>query len=398
MRKRRALVLSRTTNGSRRASKKDFGLFLPWLEKIFKLKRQIADHWGYPETPYDALLDEYEPGATARSTGEVLGGLREKLVPWVQKIADAPFKPRTDFLTRTYPIEAQKRVAREAMAAIGFDTDAGRLDISAHPFCSGTGGDVRLTTRYFEDQPFASLYGVVHEAGHGLYEQGLSEDHAGAPLGSSCSMSIHESQSRLWENIVGRSKGFLTFFEPRLRAAYPEQLNGVSVGEVYAAVNRVEPSLIRVEADEVTYGLHIVLRFELERELMAGDLAVADLPAAWNKKMEQYLGITPPDDADGCLQDVHWSFGMVGYFPSYALGSLNGAQLFAQCKRDIPGVEDGFVRGEFAPLLEWLREKVHRVGRLYLPNDLIAHVTGKPPSADDFMAYVAEKFGTLYGI
>ncbi|MCL4235639.1 MAG: carboxypeptidase M32, partial [Deltaproteobacteria bacterium] len=223
-------------------------------------------------------------------------------------------------------------------------------------------------------------------------------EHLGAPLGSSSTMSIHESQSRLWENVIGRSKSFIAHFEKNLRAAYPEQLRDVSIDEIYAAVNRVEPSLIRVEADEVTYGLHIVVRFEIERELMSGALPVSDLPAAWNARMEKYLGITPPNDAEGCLQDVHWSLGLVGYFPSYALGSLNAAQLFAAARRDIPGLDAKLAGGEFSALLGWLRENVHRLGRRYTPDDLIEHVTGNRPSADDFMAYIAGKFGGLYGV
>lgn len=381
---------------ARRESK--FEIFAPWLEKIFVIKKRIADYWGYPDTPYDAMLDDYEPGSTTASVGGVLGDLRDKLVPWVHGIAASSVKPRTDFLSRGFPKDAQRELGLAVIRAIGFDLDAGRVDISAHPFCSGTGNDVRLTTRYFEDQPFASFYGMIHEAGHGLYEQGLHPEHLGAPLGSSSTMSIHESQSRLWENVIGRSKSFIAHFEKDLRSAYPEQLRDVSIDEIYAAVNRVQPSLIRVEADEVTYGLHIVVRFEIERELMSGALPVADLPAAWNARMEKYLGITPPNDAEGCLQDVHWSLGLVGYFPSYALGSLNAAQLFAAARRDLPGLDAKLAAGEYKVLLEWLREKVHRLGRRYTPDDLIEHVTGKRPSADDFMAYIADKFGGLYGV
>ncbi|MBZ0271404.1 carboxypeptidase M32 [bacterium] len=376
----------------------DFSVFADWLEKIVSIKKRIAGHWGYPNEPYDAMLDDYEPGATAESTGEVLAGLRAKLVPWVRKFADSGRAPRIDFLSQRFPVASQTRLAKFAMTAIGFDPEAGRLDISAHPFCSGTGGDVRLTTRYYEDQPFASLYGVIHEAGHGLYEQNLAREHEGTPLGESSSMSIHESQSRLWENVVGRSRAFLAFMEPTLRAEYKEQLAGVSLDDLYFAVNRVEPSLIRVEADEVTYGLHIILRFEIERDLLSGKLAVKDLPAAWNAKMQEFLGVTPQNDALGCLQDVHWSLGMFGYFPSYLLGSLNAAQLYAKARTDVPGIDEGFAEGRFAPLLAWLRENVHTHGRRYLPADLIEHVTGRPPSPDDFMAYVAEKYGALYGV
>ncbi|MCB1153388.1 carboxypeptidase M32 [bacterium] len=378
-------------------AQKDFSIFAPHLETIVGLKKRVAEIWGYAETPYDALLNAYEPGATTASIGKRLGELREKLVPWVEKIAAAP-APRRDFLTKNFPIEQQKKLARAAMEVIGFNTDGGRLDIAVHPFCTGTGGDVRLTTRYFENEPFASFYGVLHEAGHGLYEQGLREDALGTPLGWSSTMAIHESQSRMWENEIGRSRAFLKFFESRLQEAYPTQLSGVSIDELYAAINHVEPSLIRVEADEVTYGLHIALRFEIERDLLSGDLSVSDLPAAWNKKVEEYLGITPKDDAEGCLQDVHWSIGALGYFPSYALGSLNAAQFFAKLREDVGDVDGKIEAGDFGEILEWLHTNIHRHGRRYLPDELVEHVTGKPPAADDFMTYVAEKFGPIYGI
>jgi len=381
---------------ARKAS--DFSIFAPWLEKVIGLKRRIAEHWGYAETPYDAMLDDYEPGATARSTGEVLEGLRVKLVPWVKKIAQSSFTPRTDFFERGFPAEAQRQVAERTIALIGFDTEAGRLDVSAHPFCTGTGGDVRLTTRFLPNLPFASFFGVIHEAGHGMYEQGLPPEHLGAPLGVSCSMSIHESQSRMWENIVGRSRPFLSFVEPMLRDAFPRQLEGVTLDELCGAVNQVKPSLIRVEADEVTYGLHIVVRFEIERDLMSGALSVGDLPRAWNAKMQEYLGVTPPDDSQGCLQDIHWSLGYVGYFPSYALGSLNAAQFFAAYKRAIPDLEQRFAKGDFSALLSWLRQHIHSAGRQYLPNGLVEHVTGRSPSADDFMDYIAAKYGSLYRV
>lgn len=381
---------------ARKAS--DFELFAPWLQKIVDIKKRITEHWGYSETPYDALLDEYEPGATVANTGEKLMGLRAKLVPWVSKIKASSFSPRKDFLSRGFPAEDQRRLGHFVMEAIGFDTLAGRLDTSTHPFCSGTGGDVRLTTRYYEDQPFASLFGVIHEAGHGLYEQGLNKKVLGAPLGLSSSMSVHESQSRLWENMVGRSKGFLRFIDGRLREIFPTQLSGVSLEDIYGAINQVEPSFIRVEADELTYGLHIVMRFEIERDLLSGELSINDVPATWNKKMEEYLGIVPKTDAEGCLQDIHWSIGALGYFPSYVLGSMNAAQIFAACRRDVPDLDEQFSKGEFSELLAWLRVKIHGRGRRYLPDLLIEEVTGKPPDPDDFMDYVAEKFGDLYGV
>ncbi len=376
----------------------DFSLFAPWLEKIIDIKKQIAEHWGYPETPYDALLDQYEPGATAKSTAAKLEALREKLVPWVQKITDSPHQPRTDFLLRGYAVDKQEKLARFAMEAVGYDIEAGRLDVTTHPFCSGMGDDVRITTRYQEDEPFASLFGVIHETGHALYEQGLSREHLGAPLGSSSSMSIHESQSLFWENMIGRSKHFLRFIQGKIRDSFPAKLDDVSFDEMYAGINIVRPSLIRVEADDVTYGLHIVVRFEIEKDILSGKLSVSDIPKAWNQKIEQYLGVTPPNDAKGCLQDIHWSIGAFGYFPSYALGSMNAAQIFTALRRDIPDVYDQVEQGKFTEALQWLKEKVYMQGCRHLPDDLIEVVTGKQPSADDFIAHIAEKFGEIYQI
>ncbi len=376
----------------------DFSLFAPWLEKIIDIKKKVAECWGYPETPYDAFLDQYEPGATVKSTAAKLEAMREKLVPWVKKITNSPKQPRTDFLSRGYPVDKQDALARFAMGAIGYDTKAGRLDVTTHPFCSGMGDDVRITTRYQEDEPFASLYGVIHETGHALYEQGTNRDHHGAPLGQSSSMSIHESQSLFWENMIGRSKHFLRFIQGHIRESYPAQLADVSFDELYAGINVVRPSFVRVEADDVTYGLHIVVRFEIEKDILAGNLSVSEIPAAWNKKMEQYLGITPPNDAQGCLQDIHWSLGAFGYFPSYALGSMNAAQIFSALRRDIPDVYEQAEQGKFTETLQWLREKIHRQGCRHLPDDLIRDVTGKAPDADDFIAHIAEKFGEIYQV
>ena len=314
----------------------DFAHYRPWLEKMLHLKTQVADNVGFEGSIYNALLDEYEPYATAEEIGPVFGELRQHLVRMVEKIATVD-RPPFDALERPFPVALQEQFGRRIMEEMGFDLEAGRLDISVHPFCSGIGPeDVRLTTRYDENGFTQSLFGIIHETGHGLYEQGLPADQETLPAGRAVSLGIHESQSRLWENMIGRSRRLWSHYLPALKELFPTQLDGVDLDAFYRAINRVEPSLIRVEADEVTYNLHILLRFELERELLAGELSVAELPEAWNQRMEDYLGIRPPNDALGVLQDVHWSLGLFGYFPTYTLGNLYAAQLYDSAVRDIP--------------------------------------------------------------
>jgi carboxypeptidase Taq len=282
---------------------------------------------------------------------------------------------------------------------MGFDLEAGRLDVSAHPFCSGTcPRDVRLTTRFQERDMRSALFGSMHEAGHGLYEQGLDTAHEWTPMGSAVSLGIHESQSRLWENLVGRSRAFWAHWFPKLKETFPEALSDVGPDAFHFAINEVRPSLIRVEADEVTYNLHILLRFELEQELLSGAVSVSALPGVWNERMQRYLGITPPDDAKGCLQDIHWSFGLFGYFPTYTLGNLYASQIYAAARREMPDLEAKIAAGEMRPLREWLREKIHRRGMLHRPADLVREATGAAPSADFFTSYLKEKFGALYGV
>jgi carboxypeptidase Taq len=297
---------------------------------------------------------------------------------------------------RGFPIDGQRSFLREVTTRLGFDYARGRIDVSLHPFCSGTGSDVRMTTRYSEDQPLDALFSSIHETGHGLYEQGLPTDQLGTALGIHAGMAVHESQSRLWENQVARSRGFWRFFEPRWRALFPNQTGGLSSEELYLAVNAVEPTLIRVDADEVTYNLHIVLRFELEKRLFTGQLRVDELPGAWRKACRELLGLEPANDREGVLQDVHWSDGSFGYFPSYCLGNMIAAQLWAHLVNIRPSLEEEFGRGDFAWLLAWLREHIHRQGRRYSALDLVRRVTGEELSPRHLVDYLRNRYGNLY--
>lgn len=380
---------------ARKAS--EWSTFAPHLEKILGLKRREAELVGYEGgEAYDALLDEYEPGMRAERCAAILGGLRDEVVALVQAIAE---KERPEDIAGTFPREGQERFGKKIIQAMGFDLDAGRVDVSAHPFCSGFHpGDVRLTTRYDEANPRQALFGLIHEAGHGLYEQGLDPSQYGTPMGEACSTAMHESQSRLWENVIGRSLPFWERFFPELKEVFPDALRDVDLARWHRYVNDVRPSLIRVEADEVTYNLHILLRFEIERALFKGELEVGDLPGVWNEKMQAYLGLTPPSDADGVLQDVHWSFGGFGYFPTYSLGNLYGAQIVERAQQDLPELWDQVRRGDLLPLKAWLNANVHRKGCLFPPDRFIEDLTGSPPSAEPFVRYLKEKFGAIYGL
>jgi carboxypeptidase Taq len=362
------------------------------------LKRQVAEKIGYQTEPFDALLDEFEPGARAAEVQKVFDAVKGELVPLVHAVKTAPRQPNMALLAHDCPRDRQEAFGRQVAAAMGFDFQAGRLDVSTHPFCSGMSPlDVRMTTRYDEHYLPMSLFGIMHEAGHGLYEQGLDPVHAFTPMGQSVSLGIHESQSRLWENFVGRSRPFWVCYFPQLQAAFPV-LADVSLDDWYFAINAVRPSLIRVEADEVTYSLHIMLRFDLERQMIAGELQVADIPAAWNAGMQQLLGITPPNDAEGCLQDIHWSIGIFGYFPTYALGNLYAAQFCEAARRALLEFEAQLARGELTPLREWLRESIHRHGQRYRAAELVQVVTGQPLSHVPFINYLNSKYRPLYGL
>jgi len=373
--------------------------FAPWLEKTLHLLQQSADCIGYTTTRYDALLDGFEPGETSANLRNVFESLRAPLVELVGKIGASGRPAPLDILERAYPADAQQRVAREVATCVGFDFSAGRLDVSVHPFSSGIApGDTRITTRYDPHYFSDAFFGTLHECGHALYSQGLPTDHFGTPRGDDVSLGIHESQSRLWENLVGRSRSFWTFFLPRVRAEFPEALKDVSDDDWYRAVNDVRPSLIRTESDEATYNLHVLLRFELEQALLAGDLSVDDLPGAWNESMRKYLHVTPPDDARGCLQDIHWSGGAIGYFPTYTLGNLYAAQLFRQARADLGDLDAQFSQGHFTPLLQWLRKNIHTHGMAYTAPQLIQRITGKPLSAEPLLTHLKQKAGEVYGV
>lgn len=393
----RTEVLAQQAWGDARA-KSDFPMFEPWLKKWVALKRSEADCVGYASNPYDALIDQFEPGETAAGVRRTFESLRGPLVELVAKIMASGRTAPIEILERQYPAATQEKLAREASAAVGFDFSAGRLDVSLHPFCTGLGpGDTRLTTRYDERCFSDAFFGVLHETGHGLYDQGLDPAHFGTPRGEAVSLGIHESQSRMWENLVGRSRSFWRFFLPKVRAAFPAALREVSEEQWYFAINDIRPSLIRTEADEATYNLHVLLRFELEEAMLGGNLAPAELPGAWAEKMQKYLGVTPPDDARGCLQDIHWSGGAIGYFPTYTLGNLYAAQFFEQARKDLGDLDAEFAQGNFAPLLGWLREKIHRQGKRYTPRQLAVRVTGSDLSAEPLLRHLRKK-AEIYGV
>ncbi len=375
----------------------DFKSFQPWLQQIVTLKKQEADAVGYADHPYDALLDEYEPGATARSVTDIFVGLSAELVPLIAAIRDSSVKAKPDVLNGDYPVGVQEAFAKEAATAIGFDFEAGRLDTTTHPFCSGIGpGDCRITTRYNPRFFNEAFFGVLHEAGHGIYEQGLPAAAFGTPAGTFCSLGIHESQSRFWENQVGRSRDFWAGWFPKAQAAFPGSLRGVSADDFHLAINEVKPSFVRVEADEATYNLHIILRFALERDLLTGELPVADLPGAWNDRFRAMFGLTPPDDRLGCLQDIHWSMGGIGYFPTYTLGNLYAAQFMERVRADFPALDADFRAGKFGELNAWLNREIHRHGRTYLPGALCQRITGRTLSFRPFVNYLREQMGRLY--
>lgn len=373
----------------------DFVRFQPHLEKLLELSRRMADHWGYEKTRYDALLEGHERNARSAELETLFAELRPAIVtilgPAVEKSRNVP----ENFLEGEYPIAAQQAFNREVAQAFGFDFEAGRIDTTTHPFCTGLGPkDCRLTTRYNERDFTESFYGVLHEAGHGLYDQGLKAEHHGTPLGNAASMGIHESQSRLWENHVGRSLAFWNRWHASACKHF-SHLRQFSPEQITAGVNRVSPSFIRVEADQVTYDLHIILRFQLELRLINGELKVADLPACWNEEFEKMLGLKVPDDARGCLQDIHWSLGAFGYFPTYTLGNLNAAQLMAAVRRENPNVECELALGDYSTLLGWLRAKVHEPGQRFSPQELMRRATGSATRAEFHLEHLRARLGGI---
>ncbi len=376
---------------------KRYADYQPELEKLMRLKVEEADLLRGDGTRYDALLDDFEPGMRVARLEPLLGELRDRLVPFAQAVLDRP-APDVAMLQRGFPVDAQLAFTEDVLRDLGFDFAHGRQDLSTHPFTGGTApSDVRLTTRVWEDWLPAALYATVHECGHGLYEQGIAPELWRTSVCGAPSLGLHESQSRFYENILGRSLPFWERYLPVARERFPGLLDDVDAEAVTQAVCRVARTPIRVESDEVTYNLHILLRFELEVDLLEERVSVADLPEAWNAKMEQYLGFRPADDLEGVMQDVHWSEGYLGYFPTYTLGNLYSAALREAMLRDLD--LDACIRdGQFQPILAWLRDKVHRHGAVPLGEDLMVEVTGRPLGVDAFMGYLEGKYGALYGL
>ena len=375
-----------------------FAQFAPHLERIIGLTIEKAESLGYDECRYDALLDEFEPDARTSAVEQLFAALRAELVPLVKAVGECP-PPSSGFLFTSYDKEAQWAFGMDVLRALGFDLANGRQDLSAHPFSTSIAvTDVRITTRLDEYSLPMALFGTMHEAGHGLYGQGIDSTLEHTPLASGTSLGMHESQSRLWENQVGRSLPFWEHFYPKLQQRFGKQLGGKSLQDFYRAINRVAPSLIRVEADELTYNLHVMLRFELEQLMVNEEVSVAALPELWDDRMEAYLGIRPENPAEGVLQDIHWSLGAIGYFPTYTLGTLMSAQIFGRAAADLPDLNGDIARGDFAHLLEWLRTHIYQYGRRKSADELITELTGEPVGAAAWLAYAQCKFGSLYDL
>ncbi len=396
--------ISRTTSlalesWTKARAESKFKIFQPDLEKIVDLEIQLANHLGYKDRIYDALLDEYEPEMTTAQVAAIFGALKQELIPFAGQIAEKADRVNAKCLHRTYDEKKQFDFGIDVIKRLGFDFQSGRQDKSVHPFTTSFGlGDTRITTRVDKHFLPSALFGTIHETGHALYDMGYRTALEHTPLAGGASLGVHESQSRLWENVVGRSRGFWKFFFPRLRQAFPRQLADQNLDSFYRAVNRVHPSFIRVEADEVTYSLHIMLRFELENDLVDGKLKVADVPEAWNAKMKDYLGIVPPDDTHGCLQDIHWSGGSIGYFATYSLGSIFSVQLFDQALRDMPSLPSQIEHGEFEGLLQWLRSNLHQHGRKFTLDELAHKITGESLTTKPYLGYLKKKYGEIYGV
>jgi carboxypeptidase Taq len=368
----------------------DFASFTPHLERQLELKHRYIECFPETQTAYDVLLEDYEEGLTTAQVNEVFDCLKQELVPLIERhrehaADDAP-------LRGPFPLAGQEEAGKLVLAAFGFDPVSWRIDETPHPFASKPGlGDIRLTT-HSDEKDLSSLFSTMHEFGHGVYEFDVDPAFARTPLGHGTSSAIHESQSRTWENLVGRSHGFWRWFYPQLRGIFPEALEGVEEDAFVAAVNAIRPGLIRGDADEVTYGLHIILRFELEQELLAGTVAVDDLSEIWNTRMQEYLGVDVPDDAHGVLQDMHWSIGLFGYFPTYQLGNVISVQVWERARADLGDVEEQFARGEFSPLREWLREHIYRHGSRYPPQELLRRLTGSDLDPEPYLEYLRSKF------
>jgi carboxypeptidase Taq len=375
----------------------DFEMFRPYLEKLVDMTKKFIGYWGYERNRYNTLLDMYEPGVTVEVLDQVFGDLREKIVPLVQEISSSTAKPETGFLFKHFPKDKQCEFSLEILKQMGYDFDAGRLDETVHPFAMGLNpGDVRVTTKYDESDFRTAVFGTIHEGGHALYEQNISEELVGTPLSSGTSMGIHESQSLFYENFVGRNYSFWKQNYNLLQEYSDGQFSGVEVEDFYRAVNESKPSLIRIEADELTYPLHVMVRYEIEKGLFNDEIEVKDLPRIWNDKYEQYLGIRPENDAEGVLQDVHWAGGSFGYFPSYALGYMYAAQLKNAMLKDLPNYEELLEQGNLKPVKEWMTENVHKHGKMKKPLEILTDVTGEGLNAQYLVDYLYEKYNNVY--
>jgi len=380
--------------------KNNFKLYAPVLKKVVELKKQEAHAIGFGQgVPYDALLDGFEPGATVKMLDPIIAETREITTRVVEATSNSRRKPKIRILRRKYPLKQQEQFGFAVLLKMGYDLDAGRLDSAVHPFSTSFDvEDSRITTRYDERYFNDAIFSTIHEGGHALYEQGFQKKYSGTPLAEAISMGIHESQSRLWENQVGRSLQLWKYFFPKARKLFPQALSGVKLEDFYFAINAVQPSLIRVDADEVTYNLHIIIRYELEQALFSGEIQVQDLPKLWNDKMKAYLGIRPRKDSEGVLQDIHWSFGGFGYFPSYLLGNLYAAQWSAFMKKDLKKFDQLLTQGNLVPIKKWLNENIHQHGRRYNAQQLIMKITGEALNPEYFGNYLRDKFQPLYDV
>jgi carboxypeptidase Taq len=396
--RRKAALVSRSQAAWAKARKLDrFEDFAPYLQEMVEITREIAQRIGYKDHPYTALLDEFEPGMDTATVEKAFASMESGLSQLVKAIADQG-APQSKLLFRDYPENEQEKLGRSLLSDLGFEWDRGRLDVTTHPFCTTLGfNDVRLTTRYERNFLPTSIYGMIHEAGHGMYELGFDAEIKGSCLATGTSLGIHESQSRFWENIVGRSEAFVRRYFDRFVKHFPHMADQTP-RSLYEAMNHVEPSFIRVEADEVTYGLHIILRFQLEKALVSGDLEVKDLPEAWNSKFEELFGIRPKNDQEGVLQDIHWSMGAIGYFPTYALGNLYGAQFTPKLEEDLGPLQDLISRGEFPGIKAWLKQKIHRHGSRVSGAQLIQDISKEALDGRFFLTYLQKKYQGIYGL
>ncbi len=377
----------------------DFNAFKPYLEKIVAFLKEMSEYIGYKENKYDVHLHKFEPGMTVRQLDALFGSLKDKHIGLLRRIRASGKNTDKNLLLGNYSIAAQQEFSQYILDQMGFDKEAGRLDVSAHPFsCSITHGDVRITTNYNEKDFTGALFGTIHECGHALYEQNFSAELAGTNLHDGASFGIHESQSRFWENMVGRSEAFWKRYYPELKKRFPDSLKKVDLWSFYCAINHVEPSLIRIYADEMTYDLHIMIRYEVEKSLLNGNCTVGELPELWNAKYKEYLGVTPPNDAQGVLQDIHWSGGDFGYFPSYSLGNLYAAQLLNSIKKDLPDFEGLIEKGQLLPIKSWMTDKIHRYGKMLTPEELMLSATGEALNSSYYTDYLTSKYSRIYGI